>query len=65
GDAEAGAFSVFGYADGHLRVVESINRPAAHMPARRLIGEGRGPTPEQAADSAFDLKGFAMGGGRA
>ncbi|MGL4242120.1 MAG: NAD(P)/FAD-dependent oxidoreductase, partial [Beijerinckiaceae bacterium] len=45
GDAEAGAFSVFGYADGHLRVVESINRPADHMLARRLIGEGRGPTP--------------------
>ncbi len=63
GDA-AGAFSVFGYAGGKLRVVESVNRPADHMIARRLIGEGRGPTPEEAADPAFDLKAFAMAGPR-
>jgi 3-phenylpropionate/trans-cinnamate dioxygenase ferredoxin reductase component len=64
GDAAAGAFSVFGYADGRLRVVESVNRPADHMMARRMIGEGRGPTPEEAADISFDLKAFAMAGAR-
>jgi 3-phenylpropionate/trans-cinnamate dioxygenase ferredoxin reductase component len=61
GDPEAGAFSTFGYAGGNLRVVESINRPADHMLARRMIADGRGPTPEEAADPAFDLKAFAMG----
>ncbi len=61
GDPDAGPFSVFGYADGRLRVVESVNRPADHMLARRLIAEGRGPTPDQAGDASFDLKAFAMG----
>lgn len=61
GDPEAGAFSTFGYAEGRLRVVESVNRPADHMMARRMIGEGRGPSPAEAADPAFDLRSFAMG----
>jgi 3-phenylpropionate/trans-cinnamate dioxygenase ferredoxin reductase component len=61
GDSEAGAFSAFGYAEGRLRVVESVNRPADHMMARRMIAEGRGPSPAEAADPAFDLKAFAMG----
>ncbi len=65
GDAASGAFSVFGYSGGRLRVVESINRPADHMLARRLIGEGRGPSPDEAADTSFDLKAFAMAGPRA
>jgi 3-phenylpropionate/trans-cinnamate dioxygenase ferredoxin reductase subunit len=65
GDAESGAFSVFGYADGRLRMVESINKPADHMLARRLISDGRGPSPEEALDLSFDLKGFAMMGARA
>jgi 3-phenylpropionate/trans-cinnamate dioxygenase ferredoxin reductase component len=64
GDPESAAFSAFGYADGRLRVVESVNRPADHMVARRMIGEGRGPTPAEAADPAFDLKAFAMAGAR-
>jgi 3-phenylpropionate/trans-cinnamate dioxygenase ferredoxin reductase component len=64
GDPEAGAFLTFGYADGRLRVVESVNRPADHMISRKLIAEGRGPTPVQAADPSFDLKAFAMGGPR-
>jgi 3-phenylpropionate/trans-cinnamate dioxygenase ferredoxin reductase subunit len=61
GYPEAGPFSVFGYADGRLRVVESVNRPADHMLARRLVAEGRGPSLDEAADPDFDLKAFAMG----
>jgi 3-phenylpropionate/trans-cinnamate dioxygenase ferredoxin reductase subunit len=61
GEAESGAFSVFGYAQGRLRAVESVNRPADHMLARRLIADGRSPSPEEAADPAFDLRAFAMG----
>lgn len=63
GDVSA-AFSTFGYADGQLRVVESVNRPADYMIARKLIAEGRGPTPDEAADPTFDLRTFAMGARR-
>jgi 3-phenylpropionate/trans-cinnamate dioxygenase ferredoxin reductase component len=64
GDPEAAAFSAFGYAEGSLRVVESVNRPADHMMARRMIAEGRGPLPAEAADPSFDLRAFAMGARR-
>jgi 3-phenylpropionate/trans-cinnamate dioxygenase ferredoxin reductase component len=64
GDPQSQAFSVFGYSDGRLRVVESVNRPAEHMMARRLIAENRGPEPAEAADPGFDLKAFAMGAQR-
>jgi 3-phenylpropionate/trans-cinnamate dioxygenase ferredoxin reductase component len=59
GDAESGAFSVYGFEGERLAVVESVNRPADHMMARRLIGDGISPTPEQAADTSFDLKALA------
>jgi 3-phenylpropionate/trans-cinnamate dioxygenase ferredoxin reductase subunit len=40
--------------------VETVNRGAEHMAARRIIG-GRLPlTPEQAADPAFDLRKLAL-----
>ena len=63
GDPDASQFSVFCFAGSSLRAVESVNRPADHMSARRLLALGRNPTPEQAADPAFDLKGFAQGAG--
>ena len=50
--------SVFRYRGGRLAAVESANRPADHMIARRLLAAGAGPTPEEAADPAFDLKAF-------
>jgi 3-phenylpropionate/trans-cinnamate dioxygenase ferredoxin reductase component len=56
GDQSGGAFSVLGFEGERLAVVESLNRPADHMIARRLIAEGRGPTPAEAADPAFDLR---------
>ena len=36
--------------------MESANRPADHMTARRLLTLGRSPAPEDAADPTFDLK---------
>jgi 3-phenylpropionate/trans-cinnamate dioxygenase ferredoxin reductase subunit len=54
------AFSVFRFRDGALRAVESVDRAADHMIARRLLAAGTRLTPEQAADPAFDLKALAM-----
>lgn len=59
GDPDGGRFSVYCFRDGVLTAVESVNSPADHMTARKLIA-GRVPlTPEQAADRAVDLKGLA------
>jgi 3-phenylpropionate/trans-cinnamate dioxygenase ferredoxin reductase subunit len=56
GDPESGKFSVFYYNQGALKGVNSINRAAEHMTARKLIGARAVVTPEQAADEGFDLK---------
>ncbi|UHC19398.1 FAD-dependent oxidoreductase [Methylobacterium currus] len=61
GDPEAGGVSVFCYRGERLAGVESLNRPADHMIARRLIQAGRSPTPDEAADPGFDLKALALG----
>lgn len=54
---QAGAgFSVFRFRDRALSAVESVDRPADHMAARRLLAAARTLTPEQAADPGFDLK---------
>lgn len=44
GDPEAGAFSVYHFADGRLIAVDSVNRPADHMLARRLLAKGMTPS---------------------
>src|SRR5438105_5296907 len=59
GAIESGEFSVFCYKGGALLGVESINRPADHAHARRLLAAGRQVTPEQAADDGFDLRAAA------
>jgi 3-phenylpropionate/trans-cinnamate dioxygenase ferredoxin reductase subunit len=59
GDVEAGAFSVLCFVGGRLAGVESVNRPADHMAARRLLAGEPAVTPEQAADPSFDLKAHA------
>ena len=59
GAIESGEFSVFCYRDGMLLGIESINRPADHAHARRLLSTGRQVTPEQAADDSFDLRAAA------
>jgi 3-phenylpropionate/trans-cinnamate dioxygenase ferredoxin reductase component len=60
GDMAARSFSVFGFSAGKLRVVESVNRAADHMMARRLIAASAPLTPEEASDLTFDLKSRAM-----
>lgn len=59
GDPASGAFSVFCFRDDKLVGVESVNKPADHMIARRLIGAGTPLTPAEATDLAFDLKAHA------
>lgn len=56
GELAAGAFSVFYFEAGALVGVDSINRPAEHMLARKLMQTGAPVQPEAAADPAFDLK---------
>lgn len=52
-------FSVFRFRAGTLSAVESVDRPADHMAARRLLAAAKTVTPEQAADPDFDLKALA------
>ncbi|MBB3664584.1 3-phenylpropionate/trans-cinnamate dioxygenase ferredoxin reductase subunit [Prauserella sediminis] len=59
GDPADGKFSVCSYRGERLVAVESLNRPADHMAARRLLVEGRAPAPEQLDDPGFSLKTFA------
>ena len=59
GDLEAGEFSVFCYRGETLLGIESVNRPADHAHARRILAAGRQVTPEQAADESFDLRAAA------
>jgi 3-phenylpropionate/trans-cinnamate dioxygenase ferredoxin reductase subunit len=59
GDPGTGAFSVFCFARGHLVGVESVNRPADHMAARRILASAPDLTPDEAADPGFDLKALA------
>jgi hypothetical protein len=53
------AFSTFGFRDGKLAVVESVNRAGDHAAAKRIIGTTKTLTPAEAADPAFDLRGLA------
>lgn len=57
GDPASRSFSIFYFRDGLLMAADSINAPADHMAARRILAnEQRALTPEQAADPAYDLK---------
>ena len=59
GNLEAGEFSVFCYRGDTLLGIESVNRPADHAHARRILAAGRQVTPAQAADDSFDLRAAA------
>jgi 3-phenylpropionate/trans-cinnamate dioxygenase ferredoxin reductase subunit len=61
GDPATRAFSNFGFRDGKLAAVESVNRGADHMAARRIIGTPRVLTPDDAGDLKFDLRKLALG----
>jgi 3-phenylpropionate/trans-cinnamate dioxygenase ferredoxin reductase subunit len=56
GDPETRKFSVFYYRAGKLCAVDSVNRPADHLAARKLIGAHVNVSPDQAKDEDFDLK---------
>ena len=59
GDPASGAFSVFCFAQGRLIGVESVNRAADHMGARRILAGRLALTPDEAADPSLDLKALA------
>jgi 3-phenylpropionate/trans-cinnamate dioxygenase ferredoxin reductase subunit len=59
GDPAGTSCSVFCFRQGRLLGVETVNRPADHMAARRLIGNHIALSPAQAADESVDLKGIA------
>jgi 3-phenylpropionate/trans-cinnamate dioxygenase ferredoxin reductase subunit len=56
GEPSTAGFSVFHFAGERLLAVDSVNRPADHMLARRLLAAGSPPTRDQAADLTLDLK---------
>ncbi len=56
GDPETGSFSVFCYEGRRLAAVESVNRAADHMIARRLLAKGLALTRAEAGDPGLDLK---------
>jgi 3-phenylpropionate/trans-cinnamate dioxygenase ferredoxin reductase subunit len=57
GDPAGRAFSIFYFSNIRLMAVDSINAPADHMAARRILAkDDRALSPEQAADTGFDLK---------
>ncbi|WP_104126222.1 NAD(P)/FAD-dependent oxidoreductase [Cryobacterium sp. Y57] len=56
GNLQANKFSIYCFRDTALVGVESVNSPADHMTARRVLTSGFPISPEQIADSGFDLK---------
>ncbi|WP_434668078.1 FAD-dependent oxidoreductase [Paraburkholderia sp. A3BS-1L] len=56
GDRDSMKFSIYGFAQGRLISVESVNRPGDHIAARRLIAAGAAVLPEHVADGNFDLR---------
>ena len=56
GDPASGKFSVFHYRGDTLIAVDSINHPADHIQARRLVGGGISPAKAEVADTTIELK---------
>jgi 3-phenylpropionate/trans-cinnamate dioxygenase ferredoxin reductase subunit len=56
GIMESKKFSVFYFRDRQLLGIDSINRPADHMTARKLLASRKPVTPEQASDETVNLK---------
>jgi 3-phenylpropionate/trans-cinnamate dioxygenase ferredoxin reductase subunit len=59
GDPADRSFSVFCFRGGRLIGVESVNRTADHVVARRLLAGDPELSPEQAADESYDLRAHA------
>ncbi|MFK8399938.1 NAD(P)/FAD-dependent oxidoreductase [Pseudomonas sp. BGr12] len=56
GNPAESKFSVFHFRGERLTAVESINSPADHMVARRLLAQGVTPDPAYLVDPNFELK---------
>lgn len=56
GDPAQGKFSVLYLFDGALTCVESVNAPADHMAARKLIADGVKVSTEKAVDPSIPMK---------
>jgi 3-phenylpropionate/trans-cinnamate dioxygenase ferredoxin reductase subunit len=65
GNPEENAFSVYHFQGARLVAVDSINRPADHMIARRLLAAGLSPSEADIAAGAQHLKQLASGKGMA
>ena len=55
GALDSASFSVYHFQGTRLLAVDSVNAARDHLQARKLLDAGRSPTPEQVADTAFDL----------
>jgi len=62
GTMDAGAFSLYHFRGPRLLAVDSVNATREHLQARKLLDAGLSPTPEQAADPAFDLASLLASG---
>jgi len=62
GDPVSDAFSLCWFRAGRMIGVDSVNRPADHLPARRLLAAGVHVTPEQAADAGTPFKSLLPAG---
>jgi len=61
GDASGTSCAMFCFRGEQLLGVETVNRPADHMAARRLLGHHIALTPAQAADETLELKQLIAG----
>lgn len=61
GDPAQGRFSVFRFHRERLLSVESVNRVADHMAARKVLAGNRRPTVAEVAQDGFDLKTYVAG----
>ncbi|MCI2418854.1 FAD-dependent oxidoreductase [Saccharopolyspora sp. K220] len=58
GEPDEGKFSVLAFRQDRLVAVESVNRPADHMAARRLLAAGHVLRLDEATVPGFDLRAF-------
>ena len=56
GSMESGRFGLYYFKAGRLIAVDTVNRPADHLLARRLIAQRTALTPAQASDESIELR---------
>lgn len=60
GDLGESKFSILRFRLGRLSAVESLNKPADHIAARRILASGVPPTVQEASEPGFTLKQHAQ-----